>query len=90
MKKHQHPVPEPVSINVVCSLCGEPWNQHQEVDGEVTTLECIRLLKAKPPVYVPQYQWWYQTWPTKPPWPIFTISAGGTSGARALPVGACG
>lgn len=43
----KRPKPEPVVVNTVCSLCGEPWGQHREEDGEVSTLECIRLLKAK-------------------------------------------
>lgn len=42
------PKPAPVPQFIVCSLCGEPWTNHkQDENGEVTTLECIRLLKAQ-------------------------------------------
>lgn len=39
--------PQPVIVNTICSLCGEPWEQHGD---KPTTLDCIRLLKAKVPV----------------------------------------
>lgn len=67
--------PEPVPVNVVCSLCGEPWSLHcADANGEVTTLECIKLLKAAKnrigPTYIPQpypvyprYPGWWQTTP---------------------------
>lgn len=75
MPKHTNVArPEPVPVNVVCSLCGEAWTLHREDNGEVTTLECIRLLKAKAyrPTYVPQpypvyptiCRGWWQTSPT--------------------------
>jgi hypothetical protein len=63
--------PKPVVVTTICSICGENWAQHQEVDGEVSTLECVRLLKAKIasrpvtityPTYV--YPTWWQTTPT--------------------------
>lgn len=41
------PKPAPVVTQTICSICGEDWAQHQEVDGEVSTLECVRLLKAQ-------------------------------------------
>lgn len=47
MPAKKKPSPQPIPTFVVCSLCGEPWASHEEVDGEVSTLECIRLLKAK-------------------------------------------
>jgi hypothetical protein len=41
--------PEPVAKNVVCSLCDEPWSDHKpDSKGNVSTLECIRLLKRRP------------------------------------------
>lgn len=45
--RKRSPKPAPVVVTTVCSICGEDWLQHQEVDGEVSTLECVRLLKAK-------------------------------------------
>ncbi len=39
--------PEPVSLNIVCSICDESWHLHKEINGEVSTLECVRLLKLK-------------------------------------------
>ena len=39
------PVPRPVSINEVCSECGEIWALHPE---NATLVDCVRLLKAKP------------------------------------------
>lgn len=68
--------PEPVPVNVVCSLCGESWVLHQQDDnGEVTTLECIRLLKARAtqiPCIVPQP---YPVYPQRM-WPYWTITSG--------------
>lgn len=76
MKKSTNARPEPVPVNVVCSLCGEAWALHCEVDGEITTLECIRLLKAArgriaspwvqpypvyPQPYTPYRVWWQST-----------------------------
>ena len=39
------PKPQPVVVSTVCSLCGEDWAEHGD---EPTTLDCIRLLKARP------------------------------------------
>ena len=58
--------PEPIPMNVVCSLCGEPWVLHASVDGEVSTLECIRLLKAKSPTI----RWYPQPYPVYPAPPL--------------------
>ena len=73
--------PEPVPVNVVCSLCGEAWASHREENGEVSTLECIRLLKAKVPT--PVVVWrdrWYPTYPqpTYPTYPTYPTWIGGT------------
>lgn len=60
------PKPAPVVVTTICSICGENWSMHQEVDGEVSTLECVRLLKAKlaarpyftyPSYYSTPWQW---------------------------------
>jgi hypothetical protein len=59
----RNPKPAPVPTLVVCSICGEDWSAHQEVDGEVSTLECVRLLKAKvaarPAIWRQTYPYWY-------------------------------
>ena len=87
MKKDRTAKPEPVPVNVVCSLCGEAWASHRATDGEVTTLECIRLLRAKAsrPTYVP-----YRPVPvypyTQPGWwqtyPLVTYSQTTTTGGQ--------
>lgn len=66
------PKPTPVPTNIICSICDEPWGLHQEVNGEVSTLECIRLLKAKrwtPTITVNPRPWVYPVYPT---WPYTT------------------
>lgn len=80
--------PEPVPVNVVCSLCGEAWVLHQETDGEVSTLECIRLLKAKAnrigPAYLPYPVYPRPIYPTLPYWQINTCqTTGGNIGRQA-------
>ncbi len=45
--------PEPVVVSTVCSLCGELWEPH---GPNPTTLDCIRVLKAKMAT-----AWWYTT-----------------------------
>lgn len=81
-KRAASPTPEPVPVNVVCALCGEAWHLHAENDGEVSTLECIRLLKLKAqrPTYVPQP---YPVYPIRP-WyqPYWSISTGTTTGGQ--------
>lgn len=90
MKKTRQSVPQPVPASVVCSLCGESWALHAADDnGEVTTLECIRLLKAKAcrPTYVPQP---HPVYPARP-WYWYTgIQAPCTSGGNinSSPIGA--
>lgn len=74
MPKRRDPKPEPQPTNVVCSLCGEAWSRHQEVDGEVTTLECIRLLRAKTPTPLVIYRDRYPWYPQNPQW---TYTSGG-------------
>lgn len=63
--------PEPISINIVCSLCGEGWSGH---GADPTTLDCIRLLKAKvrtqPYVYPVHPNGWWQSGGT-----TYTINA---------------
>lgn len=98
MPKRSAPTPEPVPVNVVCSLCGEAWSLHAEIDGEVSTLECIRLLKAKARANLPPRPM-YPTYPNpvfphygQPYWVTYTsgtisVSSGvvtGTSGATAI------
>lgn len=75
--------PAPVIVQTICSICGEDWAQHREADGEVSTLECVRLLKAKiaftptvviqrpyvTPIYYPPTPWWQTT-------PQWTITCG--------------
>lgn len=51
MVKTSAPQPQPVPQFIVCSLCGEPWAGHGD---DPTTLDCIRLLKAK---VRPSWQW---------------------------------
>lgn len=72
MPAKKAPKPEPVSLNIVCSICDEPWHLHKEINGEVSTLECVRLLKAKrytptitvlPRPYVQPYVPYYPTYP---------------------------
>ena len=73
--------PEPVPVNVVCSLCGESWHLHNEVDGEVTTLECIRLLRARAPQIIWRDRWNPITWPytiTQPYTSPYYTTASGT------------
>lgn len=49
MPKKKQPKPEPRALSIVCSLCGQSWEAHKADDsGDVSTLECIRLLKARP------------------------------------------
>lgn len=78
MAKSRAPKPEPIPVNVVCSLCGEAWASHQATDGEVTTLECIRLLKAARnrvgPVVIPR------PYPVYPSYPWITYTQGGSIG----------
>jgi hypothetical protein len=87
--------PKPVPTSVVCSLCGEPWAYHQaDKGGEVSTLECIRLLKAKvvyhpvpyvQPVPYPVQPW--QPWRTYPYWGlgnINTITCSDTTGTQTV------
>lgn len=96
MPKRHAPTPEPVPVNVVCSLCGEAWSLHAEIDGEVSTLECIRLLKAKAIRYVPQpypvypyvqpYRWpngvgWTYTTTT----PVINNTAGAVCSSALMP-----
>lgn len=73
--------PEPVPTNVVCSLCGEAWSLHREDErGDVTTLECIRILKAKKPQYVWRPQPVFPAYPAQPWYSSFpTITTSGTS-----------
>lgn len=56
--------PEPVPLSLVCSLCAEPWDLHGD---EPTVLDCIRILKAKAPIF-PSY-------PTLPsyPYPAYPV-----------------
>lgn len=50
------PKPEPVAVNIVCSLCELPWSQHGD---DPTTLDCIRLLKQRN-LYTPfPRPYWY-------------------------------
>lgn len=49
----KYPVPEPVVVSMVCSLCGEPWQLH----AEPSVLECIRLLKLRRGWAVPYIQY---------------------------------
>jgi hypothetical protein len=95
-KKASTPSPKPIPINVVCDLCNEPWHLHQaDETGDVTTLECIRLLKLKA---VPQYRgpvvidrpvpYPYPVYPNIP-WPhrwygsgTYCISSGNTNQAQ--------
>lgn len=83
--KKQAPKPEPVSTDIICSICDEPWGLHQEVNGEVSTLECIRLLKAKrqtPTIVYRQPAWYYQT-PTWPYTTTITCQSAGSSGLQS-------
>lgn len=72
--------PAPVVIATICSVCGEDWGQHEAIDGEVSTLECVRLLKAKiarTPVYAPTYIQPYTPWRWNPV--TVTYTTGNTS-----------
>lgn len=69
-KKTPKPKPEPVSLNIVCSICDEPWHLHVAVNGEVSTLECVRLLKAKrwtPTITIQPRPYVQPFWPYQPP-----------------------
>lgn len=86
-KAKSAPTPEPVVVNTVCSLCGEGWGLHQAVDGEVTTLECIRLLRARVPnitisnpVVLPYRYPTYQ-----PYWSTFGLTSVTNTGGTATP-----
>jgi hypothetical protein len=67
--------PQPIPIKIVCSLCGEPWEEHPE---NATALDCIEILKAKKAshhcshycyhyhypyqvTYTPSIYWWDNT-----------------------------
>lgn len=40
--------PQPVAKRVECSLCGLDWDKHvKDGAGDVSPLECVRLLKAE-------------------------------------------
>lgn len=40
--------PQPIVTSTVCSVCGLNWANHMpDASGEVSTLECVRLLKAE-------------------------------------------
>jgi hypothetical protein len=51
MPKSSEPMPEPVIVKTICSLCDEPWELHGD---KPTTLDCIRLLKARPTTVIQQ------------------------------------
>jgi hypothetical protein len=59
MPKSSELKPEPVIVKTICSLCDEPWELHGD---NPTTLDCIRLLKARPTTVIQQA-------PTIYPWP---------------------
>lgn len=79
--------PEPVVVTTICSLCDEPWEAHGDAP---TTLDCIRLLKAKAAQrttiiqrdrWIPQ-PYPYPVYPNVPRWDYpysGTICASGTS-----------
>ena len=71
-RKKQQTTPAPVVVSTICSVCGEDWQQHNADDnGEVSTLECVRLLKAKlayRPNITYNYQWWHQPYRQQPIW----------------------
>jgi hypothetical protein len=84
MPAKKQPKPEPISLNIVCSICDEPWHLHKEVNGEVSTLECIRLLKAKRYTYSPTIvqqpygvpiQPVIRPWYNPPYWQTITVSS---------------
>lgn len=68
--------PKPVPTSLVCSLCGEPWDEHPE---NAKATDCVALLRAKldaAPTFVPA------PYPVHPYWnpPYFTwASANGTT-----------
>jgi hypothetical protein len=78
--------PAPVPVNVVCSLCGEAWGLHREENGEVSTLECIRLLKAKSqrPTYIPQPYPAFPRYPAYPYWQGGQIISQTTTGSYTI------
>lgn len=39
--------PEPRALNIVCSICGQPWDLHTKTNGDVPLTECVRLLKSE-------------------------------------------
>lgn len=52
----KNPVPAPVVVTTVCSMCGLDWERH---GADPTTEDCIRLLKAelaRRPVTIPVMQ----------------------------------
>ena len=81
----KNPTPQPVVVTTVCSLCGEGWELHGD---NPTTLDCIRLLKARIPTVtitrpyvVPAYPytpWWYQSGTT------YTVDCGTTTSASSV------
>ena len=77
------PVPHPVSINEVCSECGEMWVLHPP---NATLVDCVRLLKNKPTSTVvvssPCHCWCHHygsTTPYLPPIPIWVSNETTTS-----------
>lgn len=73
----KNPKPQPVTVDVRCSLCDLEWAKHGD---EPTTADCIRLLRAElrvrpttipwPVPYVAPYRVWWND----------TGSAGGATG----------
>lgn len=78
MKKN---TPQPVPTNVICSICGEPWHEHKEdAKGEVSTLECVRLLKARvaaSPTIIYRDRWSGPYWSTVTT-PYINVSSSGS------------
>lgn len=60
----KNPKPEPIVVTTICSLCGELWDAHGEAPS---TLDCIRLLRAKADAHQTViYRWYPQNYPVYP------------------------
>jgi hypothetical protein len=67
MKGQKLPAPRAVSVNEICSECGELWALHP---ADATLLDCVRLLKLRPSTTIvtsPCNCWCHHTLTVTPP-----------------------